>query len=465
MRRRAVGVVLLVLVVGAVATALVLLGRVPGDRSQDVGPSSAWATQPCPADVEVEVVPEHSCGWVSAPMGESTQQVFVVVVEPPQASDAAPILETGTDLGMAPDYAGLAPIAQRTGRRTVIVDLPGTGHSVPSLDCSDAEALGDVAADSPALVEAIGVCHDRLVAEGVDPGLMTPRQSADVLLAVMDAVGSERWVLMGHGTTGAAAVQVAREHAGRVEALVLDSAVHVHQGWPARRAALVRRVAAACRADVRCERRHGDVPSLWRAAWRRAGTRPIELGDAVLDRELLDRAVRWLVAPVSSGPALLPALLDEAAAGRKGPELRKFATALAIAPPLCLGVLPKCVTREQVVLGAVLSSVCPEAAGRAPYVKACARWGITAQADDAGPVSGVPTLVLHGELDPFATVAEASEQVRRWVTGAHLVVTRGRGHNVLGDQCVRAVRNDWLAGPLDRAPVLPTCVDDDIDFP
>lgn len=467
MRPRVLGLGV-VLLLAAATGAVLVTGGSAGDGPEDTGPGSDWATGPCPADVEVEVVPAHTCGWVPAPMGpmgESTQQVFVVVVEPPRASDAAPILETGTDLGMAPDYAGLAPIAQRTGRRTVIVDLPGTGHSVPSLDCSDAEALGEVEGDSPELVEAIGVCYDRLVAEGVDPGSMTPRHSADVLLAVMDAVGSERWVLMGHGTTGATAVQVAREHPGRVEALVLDSAVQVHQGWAARRSALVRRVAAACRADDSCARRYADVGSLWRAAWRRAGTRPIELGTAVLDRELLDRAVRWLVAPVASGPALLPSLLDEAAAGRPGPELRRFAAALEMAPPLCVGILPKCVTREQVVLGAVLSSMCPAAARRWPYVEACARWGISERADESAPVTGIPTLVLHGELDPFATVAEASAQVRKWASGAHLVVTRGRGHNVLGDQCVRTVRNDWLAGPLDRAPVLAQCLDDDIDFP
>ncbi|GAB3030893.1 hypothetical protein GCM10011376_23870 [Nocardioides flavus (ex Wang et al. 2016)] len=464
MRPCAVAVVLVVALAGLGALAAVrLVGQRSDDRADRSG--STWTPQTCPADVEVEVVPEHTCGWVSAPLGDSTQQVFVVVVEPPAPSDRSPILETGTDLGMAPDYAGLAPIAQRTGRRTVIVDLPGTGHSVPSLDCSDAESLGDAAAGSSALVEAIGTCRDRLAAEGVDPGLMTPQHSAAVLLAVMDAVGSERWVLMGHGTTGATAVEVAREHPDRVEALVLDSAVHVHDGWRARRSALLRRVASACAADVRCARRHGDVLARWREARRRAATRPVDLEGVPLDRELLDRAVRWLVAPVSSGPAQLPDLLGEAAAGRRGPVLDRFATALRLAPPLCVGVLPKCVTREQVVLGAVLSGVCPTAAGREPYVAVCARWGIGEQAADDDAVVGVPTLVLHGELDPYATAAEASAQVRRWVSGAHLVVARGRGHNVLGDQCARSVRNDWLAGPLDRAPLLPTCVDEDVDFP
>lgn len=464
MRSRTVGA-LVAGIATATGVAALVAGGLPGQRSDDPGAAAGWSPQPCPADVEVEVVPDHTCGWVTAPLGEDTQQVFVVVVEPPEASDAAPVLETGTDLGMTPDYGGLAPIAQRTGRRTVIVDLPGTGHSVPSLDCAGAEALGEVAADSPALVDAIGVCRDRLAAEGVDPGLMTARHSADVLVAVMDAVGGERWVLMGHGTTGATAVQVAREHPDRVEGLVLDSAVHVHEGWRERRSAMLRRVAAACRADVRCARRHGDVRALWRAARLRAVRQPVALGAARLDRELLDRAVRWLVAPVASGPALLPALLEEVAAGRRGPQLRRFSTALRMAPPLCVGILPKCLTREQVVLGAVLSGVCPVAATRPPYVEACGRWGSGEEVDGAAPVTGVPTLVLHGELDPFATAGEMSAQVRRWVSGAHVVVARGRGHNVLGDQCVRSVRNDWLAGPLDSPPVVPACVDDDIEFP
>jgi hypothetical protein len=38
------------------------------------------------------------------------------------------------------------------------------------------------------------------------------------------------------------------------------------------------------------------------------------------------------------------------------------------------------------------------------------------------------------------------------------------GHNVLGDECVRTLRNTWLSGSFDAAPELPTCLSDTITF-
>ncbi|GAA2126230.1 alpha/beta hydrolase [Nocardioides bigeumensis] len=426
---------------------------------------NAWEPQPCPSDVEVLVVPSHSCGWVEAPLGDSAQQVFVVVVEPATPSDDAPILETGTDLGMVPNYAGLAPIAQRTGRRTAIVDLPGTGHSVPSLDCPDAEAVGDVSRDDPVLLDAIGDCRDRLLAEGVDPALMTPARSAEALLAVMDALDEGPWVLMGHGTTSALAVEVARANPARVEAVVMDTPVHAHRGWPARRAALIRAVAAACDGVRRCLRRHGDVRDLWTAARLRARTDPVHLGGRVLDLDLLDRAVRWLVAPVAAGPARLPALLEEAARGRRGPVLEELGAALEEAPPLCVGILPKCSSRRQVVLGAVLSSVCAQGAGAAEYARPCELWGVAEHPDEAAPALEVPVLVLQGAFDPYASPAEVTDVVEKWAPDAHVVVAPDLGHNVLGDECVRSIRSAWLAGNSDRAPEIPACLDEEMRFP
>ena len=73
---------------------------------------------PCPDDVEVLVVPPHTCGFVT-PDPEGPTRIFVVTVEPPTPTTASPVLETGVDLGMTPAYGGLALIAQRTGRRVV----------------------------------------------------------------------------------------------------------------------------------------------------------------------------------------------------------------------------------------------------------------------------------------------------------------------------------------------------------
>lgn len=445
----------------AVGIAAVLLAGCTSGAGPDTPArptSTAWTPEACPPEVETQVVPEHTCGWITAPLGQGEQELFVVVVEPPDPSDRAPILETGTDLGVAPNYAALAPIAQRTGRRTVLLDMPGTGRSVPSLGCDEAEELGDTAVDAPALLEAIESCRQRLANEGVDPSLMSPRKAAPALLAVMDALGSEQWVLMGHGTTAAAAVHVAGEHPTRVEALVLDSPVQTKDGWAARRADIVAAVAAACTAGPGCTERHRDVEDLWRRAWRRAGRAPIDLSGRALDRPLLDRAVRWIGAP-ATGATGLPALLQEAASGRKNLLLYELEGLLPSAPPLCVGLLPKCHGRDQdVALGAVLASICPDGSGGPAFAAACRRWGAAESPEAEQSVDGVPTLVLLGELDPFASPEAARASVLRQVPEAHVVVVPGLGHNVLGEECPRTIRNDWLAGSADAAPDEPDCL-------
>ena len=51
------------------------------------------------------------------------------------------------------------------------------------------------------------------------------------------------------------------------------------------------------------------------------------------------------------------------------------------------------------------------------------------------------------------------------VPDAHVVIAPRLGHNVLGDDCVRSLRNDWLAGALDGPPVLPSCLDEPLELP
>jgi hypothetical protein len=179
---------------------------------------------------------------------------------------------------------------------------------------------------------------------------------------------------------------------------------------------------------------------------------------------MLDRAVRWQVAPVSAGAGGLPALLAEAASGTPGPVLRSFARELRSAPPLCVGLLPKCATRDQVALGAVLSSLCPRLAEEKSFFSACRAWGVAVSGDDVGAVDGVPTLALLGAHNPYARVAEARAALQRWVPSAHVVVHARSGHNVLGTDCAREVRTQWLESS-DRPPARNPCLREGLVFP
>ena len=367
---------------------------------------------------------------------------------------------------MTPDYAGLAPIAQRTGRRTVIVDLPGTGHSVPSLDCSDAEALGEVGADSVAFLEAVDTCRERLLAEGVDPGLMTPRRSAAVLLAVMDAVGSERWVVMGHGTTGVTAVQVAREHPERVEALVLDSAVHVHRGgrrdvrpWCGGSpppAVTTTGVLVATGTSPSCGVRPGNGPGRVRSTWvRRSWIASSSTGPF---------AGWWR--PSRPGRLRCPPCSTRQQRGGADPSCSGSRRHWRSLRPCAWGCCPSVRPASRSSSGRCSRSVCPAAARRAPYVEACARWGIAERADEAAPVVGIPTLVLHGELDPFATRGRGRRPRCGDGWPARTWWWRGAGGTTCwGTSASGPCATTGSPGRSTERPALPACVDDDIDFP
>lgn len=449
-------------VVGAGLMVLVTACTRPATAPAD-GP--VFLERACPDDVTVQVVPDHRCGVVVPASGGSTE-TFVVIVEPPTPSNAAPVLETGVDLGMAPDYGGLAPIAQRTGRRVVIVDLPGTGHSQPSLDCPEVESLDDaVGARHPTrLVEAVAACRARLEQEGADVAALTPPRLGEALAEVMAALGEPRWVVMGHGTTAEAGRQVALVHPDRVEALVVDSLV-ADPGLDVSR--VVAAVAALCRADSGCRRRHGDPELAWERARRELDRQPLRVafpgGTGRIDGETLERGVRWLTAPVD-GPPDLPAFLDEAASRRPGPHLQLLAATLSVAPPLCVGYVPKCETDERLVIGATLSAQCPTAAGLPDWEAVCRAWGVSQRPRDTTPLTAVPVLALSGGLDPFAPPALVDRELAQLVPDAHRIELGAGGHNVLGAECTRSIRTAWLAGDVRERPRPNRCLDAPPEF-
>lgn len=447
------------LVAGVALVLAATLSACTGVREDDRSSGPRFEEITCPDDVEILVVPTHTCGLV-APESDAPQRIFVVVVEPPVPSDASPVLETGVDLGMTPSYGGLAPIAQRTGRRVIIVDLPGTGHSTPSLECPEVEALGDEAAHRGAsdMADAVTACRTRLVAAGADIDALTPSRLGEALAAVMTALDVPRWVVMGHGTTAEAGRQLALTHPDRVEALVVDSMV-ADPSTDVRQ--VIADIARACRADRACLRRNGDPAVRWQQARRALRREPllVEVGETTvtIDERTLERGVRWLTAPVA-GPAQLPAFLREAATRTPGHHLQLLAATLSVAPPLCVGYVPKCETDQRLVLGATLSAQCPTAADLEVWSAACRAWGIAMEQHDAVPLTGVPTLALYGGYDPFAPLGTVTERLGALLPEAFRVELAAGGHNVLGVECVRNIRNAWLSRDVSLKPPRAACL-------
>lgn len=418
----------------------------------------------CPSDVEAVVLPPHSCGYVDLDDGTS---LFIVRVQPPESPTSNPVVELGTDLGTTPDYGGLVAVAQRTGRELVMVDMPGVGHSTPLLSCPEVDELSATLASTPdpasaRLIEAIGACRQR-TEEVVDIA-----STAEALHDLVEALDLDKVVAMSHGTSGRVGLEWAALHPTDLEALVLDTPLVADSDPIDRVDALVHDIAGACAAQRPCRRSHPDLFGEWQSAVASYGesalTVPVDGTDVTIGPDQLRRAVLWVAggSPRSQG---LPELINDASQRSRDGILGRYAAALVQGPPQCAGYLPKCAGAPKVAMGALLSLYCPALVHDPTWAEPCRAW--ESEGDEALPDGiTVPTLVLTGRYDPFAPPAEVRRILRDVVPAAFYIEDPAGGHNVLGVDCLRDVRNLWLADDVHQAPTRPPCLEDRvIPFP
>ncbi|MGN6577545.1 MAG: alpha/beta fold hydrolase [Nocardioides sp.] len=453
---------LLVTVTAALAASAVAC---EADASRDTDRRTPYfEASSCPWDIEAAVLAEHSCGFVVPQRGV---RLFVVRVEPPTPSDRAPVVETGTDLGTAPDYAGLAPIAQRTDRPLLMVALRGTGHSSPSLQCREVDKLARAAAthpDAAAVDVTAGVahCRSRLEAAGAEPASADLTTTAADLHAVVRALSIDKAVASAHGTTGLAALEWARRHPADLEALILDTPYFGGEDPDRRLDELMGALDRACRADRRCRSAYPALTRRWEQALARTAAQPlsvvVEGASVPIDDAALRRAARWLMAGGGElGPGRVPELVLEADSRQPGTLLEEYARRLVAGPPLCVGYLPKC-GGSRLSIGAALAMNCPAVADEPAWQEPCEAWG-AGQAPRSSTTITTPTLVLTGRFDAFAPSPEkVREQLVAVVPDAFFVDDPAGPHNVLGGDCMRSVRTSWLNGDVHQAPALPSCL-------
>lgn len=451
----------------ALMTAIVAasLGSCSGDEDPtDDTPGVPTAREvACPADVEAAVLTAHSCSSVATTGGVT---ILVLQVDAPEETDANPVLVTGTNLGNAPDYGGQAPIAERTSRATLIVDLPGTAHATPLLDCPEVNALAGPAASDPdgarrGVVAAVSDCRDRLLAAGTDAADFSVSTAAAVLHDVVVALDIEQVVALSTGTTGTVAVEWARQHPEDLEAMVLDTPVFTNPPLRQHTEDLIAGIAADCASDRNCSRSYGDIAASWNVALRAARTAPITIRTGatpvVLDQTQLRRAVLWVGGGGDKGAAVMPALVAEAASGRAGDLLDEYAADQLANPPYCVGYLPKC-DAEDLTFGAGLSYNCPTLLDDPLWTDICHAWGVTSGPNTSNDVVDVPTLVLTGRYDGFATTAAVEAVFADVIPGAFFVEDPAGAHNALALDCIREIRTAWLAGDVHQPPAPHPCL-------
>jgi pimeloyl-ACP methyl ester carboxylesterase len=445
----------------------------------------------CPDDVAGAVVSEIDCAIFTVPesrqQGDRVVQLFVATVRAPKAAPVRPDPVLVTSLSSQPNYAGIAPLAQRVGRDVVLVDTRGTGHSLPSLECPEVGRTdpGVWAEPDPTgvLAEAVQQCYARLTASGVAVASYDLVEAAADLEALRQALGIEQWNVTAYGNGSRLAVELLRQAPDTLRTLTLDSPDPPgldprEVAGPATESA-AHRALAACAADHRCRQRYPDPEALLAKATKTLQENPLTVSidhrgaptDVLVTPAFLARALRQLVSDGgSSGPLFavgsIPSVLD-AVASRRSHELNTIvAQLIQHEDPLCLGYRTPCLPVGRGSIGVQLTVLCRdvapfprpdpvalETAFDAAYAtgfwsEACKHWPVD-QADvavAAPPVATVPTLVTLGEFGPYSP----ESTVRRSLAGlsaASYIVAFGRPHNVLPTPCVATVRNRWIDDP------------------
>ncbi|MEM7424628.1 MAG: alpha/beta fold hydrolase [Pseudomonadota bacterium] len=459
-----------------------------GSQSLQLGQEACHFTREAPADV--------TCGRISVPenwerSSDRTYELPFLRIAPGTDNPSGPPIVflpggPGEDAGLgtwdqALYWRGLAQaIFQR--RELIILDVRGSGKSVPRLDCprlNDPEVffgltatgrLGEVPKRTQE--EAWKECVELLRGQGVDLSSVNRHQIARDVNALARALGLERIGLFGisYGTTYA--MTVMRMYPDLVSDVVLDSVYPPETTADLKHSLLLGRVvgnfAAACSRDEACS---VDFPNLqetfMKALWKffhTPKTLKIPLPDRIEDLSVTVDAVNFAHGLWSSmvwhGDVLWVPHMLETATYEEPKTLTtmitsavqygsyKYAAAGASLLSACYDLpqrkasFPKgsLVTDEQLLMHADWVGGFYDACDSLP--------GDRAGPESRTPVrSDIPTLLLAGALDPATPPYQAQTAARHLKHGYLFVFPYGTHSMSTYHACARELIWDFSADP------------------
>jgi pimeloyl-ACP methyl ester carboxylesterase len=414
------------------------------------------------------------CGELERPEnpeapGGRTIPIFVVVVpalDPNAAPD--PWVEITGGPGVAATreagyFAGSEGRAYRQNRDVLLVDQRGMGRS-NGLHCEELAIRDDVSVLFPRWpADSVRSCRERVSARA-DLAQYSTAHAADDLEAVRQWLGYPRLNLFGISYGTRAALTFMRRYPSSVRSAMLVGVVPPDFRRPlyyARDAQhTLELLLEECHADAGCAAAFPDVRSelaqvleaLERAPLPVSLTHPAtgaELPAVITSDGFAEVLWDALMSPADS--RRVPLMIHHAARGDFAPFL---ATAVADSPP-----------QSRYYNAAHLSIVCPEetlhvrpeeiealhrntfmpATRTYEYLRACQYWGVPPLPDTvlAPVVSGVPTLIVSGYMDPITPPA-LGDQVARHLTNVRHLVIRHRAHGSSGLTNARCMDGIYL---------------------
>jgi len=395
------------------------------------------------------------CGTLAVPEGKAATRTIdlnIVVLPAPSKHDDALFVLAGGPGVAATNMAGFANRSFAAGQRDIVlVDARGTGKSHPLRCPSDAPLFADVM--DP---ERLTRCRDEL-AKTSDLTQYTTLQVVEDLEAVRQALGYAKVTLYGTSYGTRVAQEYMRRHPKTTRAVILDGVVPPSFAMPSRYAENAQRsfsrVFELCRAEAACAKAFPDM-EFDLAAMTIYAEKGMEIDGAVMKRGFFGEALRnFLYSPEQY--TRLPYVVHAAATNKYQP-FAKMATQYASAI-------------RGLDLGFFLSVTCAEDIPRLDEAKvragakgtilgayrldqqlgACKVWP-RAKSDAAmrEPVrSGIPTLLVSGELDPV-TPPEYGDEVAKTLSHSLHVVIPGGSHAGDTGGCVEKVISEFIRKAL-----------------
>ncbi len=463
----------------------------------DAPRDSAYSSVTCPAEVSSLMVAQATCGYLTVPENRAdpgrTIRLFVTRVPPPDAASAAePILVPGTDLGDVLNIAGIAPMAQRTGREVIILDPRGVGLSEPVLDCPEVRELSaltlSTAVDDPATrnsyLDAVTDCHAQLTADGIDVAAYNLTEMAADAEDLRRALDVPSWNVATFGTSSRITFEMLRGAPEPIRAVLMDS-----PEWPgldprevgaAGTEEALAAVFGACDQDASCRAAFPRGRASLDLALEQLDRNPVSVtpragvgtGGVRFDAAALLHVLRQAMSGDSIGgpyrAEAVPSVIADVLSGRPD-AFTSLAEPLVGDDPYCNGYHPRCSPDGRSVSGVDYTVLCHdiapfsspagsptdertgfgEAFARSPYLDVCTRWPVgQASRQVAEPArSDVPVLAMVGAFDPYVRPASARDGLAG-LEHLTLVVDLAGGHNVMPrTDCMLGIRQTWLDDP------------------
>lgn len=431
--------------------------EVPVDRLPQT--TSAFTERGCWRKVTGYV---EQCGTVTvpeAPGSDATLEIGVVRVfsksENP-APDPLVYLDGGPGNATIEQLNDVFPYFEELAqdRDIIFIDQRGTGVTEPAMSCPDSQELAD--------------CFDAVSAETDPAAYTTPNNARDFDL-VRQALGYEKWNLLGISYGSRLGLTILRDYPDGVRAAILDGMVPLEVdlfGEAAQNAEIAfERTFAACAADAACAEKYPDPMAELLSVVAAFDEDPIAACDEqVRGADVVNILFNVLYSPVALG--FVPRIIHELAEGRTSlfEDLSCSLGSANFSFPMHLSL--QCAEEisftSAEAMAAFDAQVRPElrpGLSASSYLGYCEDWPVPpAPARENEPVSSsLPTLVLAGYFDPI-TPPRYSELVHERLENSQYFLIQNDSHGASLSPCGTTLVRAFLAAPGERTQS--TCLSD-----